>query len=114
MILIMSALFLGQGVSVAAAMCRHGSADAHATARDSRDGSVSAAALLEETAASVVEKKGALSGSASLHTTVADLPPALMILAEHNVDVRPRPWPATAALALVGQSTSPLLRPPSA
>ena len=113
MILIMSALFLGQGVSVAAAMCRHGSADAHATARDSRDGSVSAAALFEETAASVVEKKGALSGSASLHTTVADLPPAL-ILVEHNVDVRPRPWPATAALALVGQSTSPLLRPPSA
>ena len=113
MTLIMSALFLGQGVSVAAAMCRHGSADAHATARDSRDGSVSAAALSEETAASVVEKKGALSGSASLHTTVVDLPPAL-ILAEHYVDVRPRPWPATAALALVGQSTAPLLRPPSA
>ena len=59
MTLIMSALFLGQGVSVAAAMCRHGSADAHATARDSRDGSISAAALAEETAASVVEKKGA-------------------------------------------------------
>ena len=113
MTLIMSALFLGQGVSVAAAMCRHGSADAHATARDSRDGSVSAAALLEETAASAVEKKGALSGSAALHTTVVDLPPAL-ILAEHDVDVRPRPWPATAALAPVGQSTAPLLRPPSA
>lgn len=109
--LIVSALFLGQGFSVAAAMCRHGSAREHAMARDSRDGKVAAAAKAEDTAASVVERKGALAGSSSLYSQVADLPPALA-LAERGPNVRGLPWHGRDVMALDGEAQSPLLRPP--
>jgi hypothetical protein len=111
--LIISALFLGQSFSVAAAMCRHGSAHNHAVARQSKDGSVAAIAKAEDTAASVVEKKGALSGGNPVSPALAELPPALM-LAEPNPQARALPWPGAGDTALKGNAITPLLRPPLA
>jgi hypothetical protein len=111
--LIVSALFLGQGFSVAAAMCRHGGAHNHAMALRSRDGSVAAAAKAEETAASVVDKKGELSAGNALYSVLADLPPGLM-LADRSEEARALPWPAGGEAALKSSGLSPLLRPPLA
>ncbi len=109
--LVMTALFLGQGFSFAAALCRHGSAREHAIARESRDKAVASVAEAEEAAEMVVEKKGALSGSSSLHSIWAALPTSPR-LADRTSDLRELEWPAADDLALKSEPTAPLLRPP--
>lgn len=107
----MTALFLGQGFSVAAALCRHGGAVEHAIARKSLDKAVASVAEAEEAAALVVEKKGALSGASSIHSIWAALPTSLW-LAERTSNVGGLAWPADDELALTSEATTPLLRPP--
>jgi hypothetical protein len=108
--LVISALFLGQGFSVAAAICHHRDARDHAMARQSRDPVVAAAALGEETAASVVEKKGALAAG-SLSLAVAVLAPALELATERHSGLV-LAWSRAEVDTLEGSITSPLLRPP--
>lgn len=111
--LLMTALLLAQGISVPAAMCRHGSVREHAAALASRNGAISAAAIAEDAAASVVDKKGALSVANSLYSAVADLPRVEM-LADQPQIVRDHHWHGTGSPPLEGEATAPLLRPPSA
>jgi len=111
--LIMSALFLGQGLSVAAAVCHHRDAHEHSMALESRNVTVATVAKSEDTAASVVEKKGALSGASSLYSTVADLSPAWMSAGPIK-KARALAWPSSDTLAREGKATQPLLRPPLA
>ena len=111
--LIMSALFFGQGFSVAAAICRHGGQAEHVAARSSTDGAVASAARSEETAAAVAGKQGALADAGSAHSAVADLP-APVRLKDRNAAVSSTPWPLAEPLALDDEAAKPLLRPPTA
>ena len=110
--LAISCLFLGQGFSVAAAVCQHRSAHDHALARVSRDVKVSEAAHTEDTAAAVAEKKGA-SLSSSLSMAVA-------VLAKDAAWVSQRhsgyslPWPRMSGPETESSTVIPLLRPPAA
>ncbi len=108
--LILAGLFLGQGFSVAAAVCQHRSAHDHAMALHSHDGAVAEAAQAEETAASVVEKKGALAGS-SLALEAAVLAPAPS-LAPPGGSHQAVPWPMNNRPELGRSDPAPLLRPP--
>ena len=110
--LILSALFLGQAFSVAGAVCQHGSARDHALARESRDGAVAATAQAEETAASVVAKKGALSGGiASVATAILASIPLVNLPPKESERLD---WLTTDGPFLARLDTGPLLRPPHA
>ena len=109
--LLMAALLLGQSFAVSAAMCRHGSVREHALARESTNKIIAAAAVSEETAASVLEKMGALSRMGALDFTIAYLPSAFGF-ADQSELTQPLRWPMLAYSALEGETSKPLLRPP--
>ena len=110
--LVMATLFFSQGFSVAAAVCQHRSVRDHAMARESRDRAVAAAAFAEESAASVVEKKGSSFGS--LTSTAAAVLPSI-VRADRAQEVSgTQPWYTTEGPELGRRATEPLLRPPLA
>jgi hypothetical protein len=105
------AIVVGNGSSVAAAICQHRNASEHALARASRDAKVAAAALTEETAASVNAKKGSPGNSNSTAPSDMLAPASLMIPPRSLEPLRLR---ARDAPILAGTSLPPLLRPPLA
>jgi hypothetical protein len=105
------ALVVGQGSSLAAAICRHQSLSAHVAARLGPDRKAAAAALTEEAAASVAGKKGALGGAAAAAGPVLTLPPTPFALPPRVAEpIRVR---VTDEPPLAGTSVRPLLQPPS-
>lgn len=105
------ALVVGQGSSLAAAICRHQSLGAHVAAREGTDRKAAAAALTEETAASVAGKKGALGGAGVAAGPVLILPPQSFTLPPRVAEpIRVR---IADSPPLAGTSVRPLLQPPS-
>jgi hypothetical protein len=110
-LLVILTLVIGQGSSVAAAMCRHQDAHAHALARQSRDPRVAAIPLAEEAAAAAVSKKAPQSADGSVHWPADLLPAALPILLLRVLEpIRLRP---ARAPPLASASILPLLEPPA-
>jgi hypothetical protein len=104
-------LVIGHGSSVAAAICRHQDAHAHALARESRDPKIAAVSLAEDAAAAEAAKKSSQPANGSIHWL--DLLPAASPgvparLAE-PVRLRPAEQPVLASTSI-----PPLLEPPSA
>jgi hypothetical protein len=111
-LLMLLALVVGQGSTLAAAICQHQSLREHIAARQGPDRKAAAAALTEEAAASVAGKKGALGGAGAAAGPVLSLPPAPFALPPRlaePVQVRIVDEPP-----LDGTSVRPLLQPPSA
>ena len=109
-LLLIGALFLGQGFSAGAAMCVHRSADEHARALASRDDAVAAVAQNEDSAASLMAKKAAPSSVAGLNW-VAHLDAPTVLVPLRAVSDRVMMSLADGP-ALEGISAIPLLRPP--
>lgn len=107
-LLILFALTLGNGAAMAAAICQHQDARAHAAALHSSDTAVAAAALSEDRAATA-EKEGTVSdgASASLLGYVLPSEPELALRGAERENL-----PKTAARRLSGRSPPPLLEPP--
>lgn len=105
----MFALTLGNGTAVAAAICQHPDARAHAAALQSSDVAVAAAALSEDRAANSVEKEGMLADGGGVSLLGFVLPPEPE-LALRTVE-RASP-PLTAVAPLASRSPPPLLEPP--
>jgi hypothetical protein len=111
-LLMLVALVMGQGTSLANSICRHASVQAHVAALQSADSRKAASALAEESAGEAASKKGSTSNGASASVLAALLPPtpaaATMFprekMAPRQTD-RPR---------LVGISLKPPLPPPVA
>jgi hypothetical protein len=110
--LVLITLVVANGSSVAAAVCRHQDALAHAAALQSGDEKVAAAAHTEETARSETSKKAAPADARVLMLAAYTLPPAVAAFPERLMEPS-RPWVEDAAL-LAGRSIRPLLEPPSA
>src|SRR6185437_304127 len=75
-LLMLVALVLGQGTSLATSICRHASVHDHAVARQSSDSRKAAVAFAEETAAAAASKKGSTSSTSSAPALAALLPPS--------------------------------------
>ncbi|HEX8062203.1 MAG TPA: hypothetical protein VF535_03215 [Allosphingosinicella sp.] len=106
------ALVVAHGSSVAAAICRHQDGGAHVAALQSEDAAISAAAHGEESAAKAGSKKGAPADSSSVSWPSDMLPtPGLPVPFRAGEPVERRP---AATAVLVGASVRPLLEPPSA
>jgi hypothetical protein len=110
--IIIFTLLLGQGFSAGAAMCVHRSVQEHADALESRDGTVAAVAVNEDSAAALVAKKAASAG-ANGPSIVAHLVPPPVIVPPRHVSDRVNPSFADGP-ALESISIAPLLRPPHA
>jgi hypothetical protein len=106
------ALLIGQGSSVAAAICHHQNAAEHIAARQSSDARIAAVSLGEEAAAAVASKKGSQSAGASVHWP-AEMLPATAADAPFRAIEPIRFRPAVHA-PLKSASVRPLLEPPSA
>jgi hypothetical protein len=111
-LLIILALVATNGPAVAAAMCQHRDAGAHAAARQSAEASISVAALSEETAARAAAKSSSLSDAAApllAGYMLPDGPPALpfRIIVPASTRLSNAPEPG-------GRSVRPLLEPPLA
>lgn len=111
-LLMMVTLVVANGSAAAGAMCRHRDARAHAIARQSQDAKVAAVALMEETAAAVVSKKGALGSNASVSLPAYILPCAALTPAPRAVEPMRRPQEESTPLS--SRSIRPLLEPPVA
>ena len=111
-ILMIVVLVFAHGSSVAASVCHHQDAHAHAIARESRDPSVAAVPLAEEAAAAVESKKASQSAGTGMHWPVEMLPAVLPVV-PYRVAEPVRLRPADQA-ALASTSVRPLLEPPSA
>jgi len=111
-LLMIFAIVIGQGSSVAAAICHHQSLAEHIAARQSGDAHVAAVSLREEAAASVASKKGSQSASASPHWPAEMLPAS--VDAEPFRTIEPVRFAPAVEPALKSASTPPLLEPPSA
>jgi predicted lipid-binding transport protein (Tim44 family) len=112
MMLMMIALAVTNATAMAAAVCRHQSAEAHVAALNSSDESIAAPARLEQAADDHMAKRGALAdgGASSL--------PAFILPAEPVAPALPHPkatplWPRNPAMR-PGVAVQPLLQPPSA
>lgn len=110
--LVVCALFLGQGFSAGAAMCVHRSATDHARALVSRDGAIAAIARNEDSAAALMAKKAAVSGTVG-PSWVAHLVAPIMVVPPRTASQHVIPSFADEP-AMKGISTAPLLRPPHA
>ena len=111
-LLMLVALVLTQGTSLAASICRHASAEAHHAALHSADSRKAAAAFAEDTADAAASKKGSPSNSSSAPALAALLPPSPAAAA---LFPRERMVPrATDRPRLVGISLRPPLPPPLA
>lgn len=108
----MIVLSVGSASSVAAAVCQHESAQAHAAALQSHDGKAASDARMEDAARAFTSKSG-LGGNAGwaavpmymLPPTIAAVPPVQVAV------LRPRPPDAPDLPSL---SLPPLLKPPTA
>lgn len=110
--LMIFAVVVAHGSSVAAAICHHQSIGEHVAARQSLDRKVAAVSLHEEAAADVASKKGSQSAGASVHWPAEMLP--ANIQAEPFRVVEPVRFQQVAVSALSSASVRPLLEPPSA
>jgi hypothetical protein len=106
------AVVVAHGSSVAAAICRHQDGVAHIAALQSDDAGISAAAHGEESAAKAGSKKGAPADSSSV-SWPSDMLPAPGLPVPFRADEPLKPSPADTAV-LIGASVRPLLEPPSA
>jgi hypothetical protein len=110
--LMIFAVVIGHGSSVAAAICHHQSFAEHVAARQSLDHKVSAVSLHEDAAAAVASKKGSQSASASVHWPAEMLPAS--VDAEPFRALEPVRFQPAVQPALKSASLRPLLEPPSA
>jgi hypothetical protein len=111
-LLMIFALVVAHGTSVAAAICSHESVRQHAAARQSPDAGVSAVALREEAADSHAARKAALADAGSISWVFDILPaPGLAVppVGAEAVVRRPAPTEIPAGISL-----RPLLEPPAA
>lgn len=111
-LLILAALVLAQGTSLASSICRHGSLQAHMAARQSHDARAVAVAFAEEAAADTASKKGSAS-NADTGPLLTVLPPPSAPAAILFAGERLLPQ-ATDRPALAGISPRPPLPPPDA
>ncbi len=111
-LLMIFAIVIGQGSSVAAAICHHQSLAEHIAARHSSDRHVAAVSLREEAAASVASKKGSQSASASIQWPAEMLPAS--VDTEPFRPLEPIRFPPSVEPRLKSASAPPLLEPPSA
>lgn len=111
-LLMIVTLMVANGSAVAGAICRHQDAREHAIARLSQDARVVADALMEDAAASVASKKGALGSVASLSLPAYILPPAT--LPAVPLAAEPMRQPERESAPLPSRSIRPLLEPPVA
>lgn len=98
--------------SVAASICRHQDAHAHALALQSEDPGIASVSLAEDAAAAAKAKKASQSSNNNIHSPIDLLPAALPAVPPRAID-RPRLRPADQA-ALASASIRPLLEPPAA
>ena len=105
-------LVIGNGTSVAAAICHHQSLAEHVAARQGSDHGAASVSLREEAAADFVAKKGSQSSGASVHWPAEMLPASLD--SEPFRTIEPLIYPSRAQAALKSASPRPLLEPPSA
>ena len=110
--LMIFAVVIAHGSSVAASICHHQTLGEHIAARQSADHEVAAVSLREEAAASVASKKASQSASASVHWPTEMLPPSMD--AEPFRVLEPVRFEPAAQPALKSASVGPLLEPPSA
>jgi hypothetical protein len=111
-LLMIFALVVANGASVAAAVCAHDNVRQHAAARQSPDASVSAVALREEAADSHAARKAALADAGSISWVFDILPaPGLAVPTAVAESVLRRPAPIGIP---GGISLRPLLEPPAA
>jgi hypothetical protein len=107
-LLLMFALTLGNGVAVAAAICQHPDARAHAAALHSPDAAVAAVALNEDTAAGS-EQEGTLADGSAASLLGFVLPPEPGLVLRTPEAASP---PMAATMRLASRSSPPLLEPP--
>lgn len=110
-LLIMLALALTNSSAVAAAMCQHVDAKAHAFALQSPNRDVAGAAINEE-AAAAANKKGTLADAAAVQLAGFLLPSSPSIGAPRSIE--PMSRAATHPARLASRTVSPLLEPPLA
>jgi hypothetical protein len=110
-LLLMLTLSVSNGAAVAAALCEHVDARAHAAALQSSDQGIAAEAHHEETAAAAVDKKAAFgdAAAAQLAGFLQPAEPALNLPAASEMPLRPG-----EAVRLSHRDTLPLLDPPLA
>jgi hypothetical protein len=109
--LMILAVVTTQGLSAAAAVCRHDTAREHVQARQSKDASIASLSLREDAASSAASKATG-SGDPSSVWPAKMLPadsPAPPLRRAERLPVRPTQQPA-----LSSRSVPPLLKPPSA
>jgi hypothetical protein len=110
--LMIFALVATQGVSMAAAMCRHQDAQAHILARQSKDAAIAAVSVREDAAAAAASKKAPGSGDSFSHWPAELLPATSEATAPPTAEnLRLRP---ARQIALRSTNVPPLLEPPAA
>jgi hypothetical protein len=105
-------LVTSQGTAMAAAVCRHQDAQAHAVARASADAAVAGVSLREDAAEATASKKGSPTTDAAA-AWPAPLLPADAELPPLRTAERLLPRPGRQA-PLASLAAPPLLEPPSA
>lgn len=110
--LMIFAVVVAHGSSVAAAICQHRSVADHVAARQSSDRKIAAVSLHEESAAAAASKKGSQSASASVHWPTDMLP--ANILAEPSRAIEPVRFQPAVQIPLESSPLRPLLEPPLA
>lgn len=110
--LMIFAVVVAHGSSVAAAICQHQSVADHVAARQSSDRKIAAVSLHEESAAATVSKKGSQSAGASVHWP-ADMLPANSV-AEPYRALEPVRFEPAIEIRLESSPVRPLLEPPLA
>ena len=109
--LMIFAVVIAHGSSVAAAICQHQSFGEHVAARQSRDHKIAAVSLREDAAAAAASKQGSQSASSTIHWPTEMLPASVNaepFRALERVRFQPAVQPA-----LKSASVRPLLEPPS-
>ena len=111
-LLLMITLTVVSGSSVAAAMCSHQNAQAHAAALHGSGLRGAAVAQMEEAAGKLASKKGALADAGSFSLPAFIMPDGAVPVPLAPTDLT-RPRPADAA-KIASLSIPPLLEPPAA
>ena len=110
--LMMMTLTIVSGTSIAAAMCQHQNAQEHAVALHGDDKGSAAVAQLEDTAGSVLSKRGALADAGAFSLPAFIIPDTSAEVRFSGTELQPL-RPADVA-KLASLSIAPLLEPPSA
>jgi hypothetical protein len=111
-LLMMLALVLTNGASVAAAVCQHADGRAHAAAIASADEEAAAEARGEEAAAKAAMRKGTLADAAAVQLAGFMLPPQVSLRAPERSEALAHTRADRRAPA--NRAIRPLLEPPSA